>query len=100
MDRRKSLKAMVAGTVTSGFMFTNCVTDTEEKASQSVKEATKSDDNYDKTRTIDELKREEALREKEYFTEHELETLTVLADIIIPAEGQSHAASEVGVIDF
>lgn len=100
MDRRKSLKAMVAGTVTSGFMFTACLTDSEEKAPQGVPEATKSDDNYDTTRTIDELKREEALREKEYFTAHELDTLTVLADIIIPAEGQYHAASEVGVIDF
>ncbi|WP_417363706.1 gluconate 2-dehydrogenase subunit 3 family protein [Galbibacter sp.] len=100
MDRRKSLKAMFAGTVTSGFMFSACLTDTEEKTPESLPAAPKVDDNYDTTRTVGELKREEELRSKEYFNQHELDTLTVLADIIIPAEGEYHAASEVGVIDF
>lgn len=100
MDRRKSLKAMVAGTVTSGFMFSSCLTDTEEKTPESLPAAPKSDENYDGTRTVGELQREEELRSKDYFNQHELDTLTVLADIIIPAEGEYHAASEVGVIDF
>ncbi|MDG3582655.1 gluconate 2-dehydrogenase subunit 3 family protein [Galbibacter pacificus] len=100
MDRRKSLKAMVAGTVTSGFMFSACLTDSEEKTIAKTDAPADSDNNYDTTRTVEELAREKELRDQKYFNDHELETLTVLADIIIPAEGEYHAASEVGVVDF
>ncbi|WP_335965697.1 gluconate 2-dehydrogenase subunit 3 family protein [Galbibacter sp. PAP.153] len=100
MDRRKSLKAMVAGTVTSGFMFSACLTDSEEKTIAKTDAPADSDNNYDTTRTVEELAREKELRGQKYFNDHELETLTVLADIIIPAEGEYHAASEVGVVDF
>src|SRR5690606_15750365 len=67
MDRRKSLKAMVAGTVTSGFMFSSCLTDTEEKTPEITPAAPKGDDNYDTTRTVGELQREKDLRSKDYF---------------------------------
>ncbi|WP_456868037.1 gluconate 2-dehydrogenase subunit 3 family protein [Galbibacter sp. BG1] len=101
MDRRKSLKAMVAGTVTSGFMFSSCLTDTEEPTIAKTDAPSDSDNNYDTTRTKEELAYEEELRAKGvYFNDHELATLTVLADIIIPAEGEYSAASEVGVVDF
>ncbi|QLE01038.1 gluconate 2-dehydrogenase subunit 3 family protein [Galbibacter sp. BG1] len=100
MDRRKSLKAMVAGTVTSGFMFSACLTDSEEKTITKTDAPANSDNNYDTTRTKDELAREKELRGKQYFNEHELATLTVLADIIIPAEGEYSAASTVGVVGF
>ncbi|MEL4306974.1 gluconate 2-dehydrogenase subunit 3 family protein [Joostella sp. CR20] len=101
MDRRKSLKAMVAGTVTSGFMFSSCLTDTEETSVANVETPTEGDNNYDTTRTKEELAYEKELRAKDaFFTEHELATLTILADIIIPAEGEYSAASQVGVIEF
>ncbi|MCX2678790.1 gluconate 2-dehydrogenase subunit 3 family protein [Galbibacter sp. EGI 63066] len=102
MDRRKSLKAMVAGTVTSGFMFSGCLTDTEEKTGAATDVAqNEGDNNYDTTRTVEELEYEKKLREQDdYFNEHEMATIIVLADIIIPAEGEYSAASEVGVPEF
>ena len=52
-------------------------------------------------RNPDELKYEKKLLAMDrYFTEHELATITVLADIIIPADEVSGSASEAGVPEF
>lgn len=47
-----------------------------------------------------EYERTQKLYAETYFTEHEMATITVLADIILPKDDVSPAASEVGVPDF
>jgi hypothetical protein len=47
-----------------------------------------------------EAERDEKLKKEKFFTEHELKTVTVLGDIIIPKDEHSGSASEAGVPAF
>ncbi len=47
-----------------------------------------------------EAERDAKLASEKFFTPHELQTVTVLADIIIPADEQSGSASQAGVPAF
>ena len=51
-------------------------------------------------RTKDEAERDAKLMAEKFLTEHELKTITVLSDIIIPADKFSGSASQAGVTDF
>lgn len=51
-------------------------------------------------RTPEEAAREEKLMSETFFNPHEMATITVLCDIILPAEGTSPSASQVGVPAF
>src|SRR5690606_36241749 len=47
-----------------------------------------------------EHERNTKLSQEKFFTEHEMATITVLADIIIPRDDVSGSASDAGVPDF
>ncbi|MBK7869223.1 MAG: gluconate 2-dehydrogenase subunit 3 family protein [Saprospiraceae bacterium] len=51
-------------------------------------------------RTPEETERDAKLMAEVFFNEHEMATITVLCDIILPAEGASPSASQVGVPAF
>jgi gluconate 2-dehydrogenase gamma chain len=51
-------------------------------------------------RTKDEAERDARLMAEKFLTEHELNTITVLSDIIIPADKFSGSASQAGVTGF
>ena len=51
-------------------------------------------------RTKDEAERDAKLMAEKFLTEHELKTITVLSDIIIPADKFSGSASQAGVTSF
>lgn len=51
-------------------------------------------------RTPEEVVRDEKLQSETFFTPHELATITVLSDIILPADATSGSASQVGVPAF
>jgi hypothetical protein len=51
-------------------------------------------------RTDYERERDAKLFAEQFFNKHEMKTLTVLSDIIIPADGRSGSASEAGVPEF
>lgn len=51
-------------------------------------------------RTRGELERDAKLFKDQFFNKHEMKTISVLADIIIPKDAQSGSASEAGVPDF
>lgn len=51
-------------------------------------------------RTRGELERDAKLFKEQFFNKHEMKTISVLADIIIPKDAQSGSASEAGVPDF
>ncbi len=94
MDRRKSLKAIALGSVATGVLINACNTDTDKKAPAAEKKKFTID------RAKEELIRDEALMAATFFNKHEMATITVLADIIIPKDDISGSASEAGVPDF
>lgn len=94
MDRRETLKALGLITVGSGLLAGSCK-DGKEKTGHAVSK-------NDKLPGVEEWEHErnQILREETFFTDHEMATITVLADIIIPADEVSESASEAGVPAF
>ena len=97
MDRRKSLKVMVLGTVSSGFLLDACKTSDKKTV---LKKAPKSDEEKHPGLMKEELKHLEEVKSYTFFTPHEMKTITVLGDIIIPKDDASGSASDAKVPDF
>jgi hypothetical protein len=93
MDRRKYLKTMAVGSVGAGLLV-QC----EPKKETATTAAPPSSFTYD--RTPEELEREKKLQAEKFFDEHEMKTITVLSDIIIPKDDVSGSASDAGVPAF
>jgi gluconate 2-dehydrogenase gamma chain len=96
MDRRKSLKALLVGTVSTGVILDAC--NTTDKKPETAKAVAAKDEGINRMK-------EEAAYEKEvtsttFFTPHEMATITILADIIIPKDDVSGSASDAKVPDF
>lgn len=97
MDRREALKTLGFASVGTGLILTGCKTETKSPAPVVNK------DNVDFVtgRQDYEIERLERIRNApDFFTEHEMLTITALADIIIPADEVSGSASDAGVPDF
>ncbi len=95
MDRRKSLKLIVTGAIAAPIAIAGCKTD-DKKTIPAIEEP-----KFSLDRNPDELKHEKELLAKEkFFTVHEMATLSVLADIIIPKDEVSGSASDAKVPDF
>lgn len=96
MDRRKSIKALVVGTVSAGVVLEACK-DGDKKAG-----VTKADAGGQFTLDRQPIEQEiyKELTSKTFFTEHEMATITVLGDIIIPKDGVSGSASDAKVPAF
>ena len=91
MNRRDSLKAIGIGTLSAGTLLAACKTPGESK----------DDIKIDKTGRQDfEITRDEALVKETFFNPHELATITMLADLIIPKDAKSGSASDAKVTDF
>jgi gluconate 2-dehydrogenase gamma chain len=93
MDRRKYLKTLAASSVGAATLLQGC----ETAPKQEVKEAEVAL-NYD--RTAAEKIREKKLLAEKFFDDHEMKTITILGDIIIPKDETSGSASEAGVPAF
>ena len=93
MDRRKYLKTLAAGTMGTGLLLQSC----EPKAEQAVVEAPST---FTIDRTPAELEREQKLMAEKFFDEHEMKTISILTDIIIPKDETSGSATEAGVPAF
>ncbi len=95
MDRRKSIKALVMGTVSASVLAAAC-------KNSETKIETKTEPlpgtNYD--RTPEELAQYQKLMAEKFFTDDELATIAVLSDIIIPKDEVSGSATEAGVPAF
>ena len=98
MDRRKSLKLIVTGAVAAPVVLAGCNTD-DKKATAKAAEPTIGLD-----RNAEEMEYEKKLlAQGRFFTDHEMATITVLGDIIIPKDDISGSASDAKVpafIDF
>jgi gluconate 2-dehydrogenase gamma chain len=94
MDRRKYLKSLVVGTAGAGILLQSC-----EKKEESKPVADKPQE-FKIDRTEEEKTYERKLLSEKFFDEHEMQTITVLADIIIPKDETSGSASDAGVPAF
>lgn len=82
MDRREALKTLSLGTLAAGFAMTGCETPTRETPFRNISE--------------EDLK----MWEKQFFTDHEFETVKQLANMVIPADDRSGNAEDAGVPQF
>jgi gluconate 2-dehydrogenase gamma chain len=92
MNRRESLKA-IGLSVSTVVLLDACKTNPDSKAEDSKVAAEPGRQTY-------ESERDKHLLSEKYFTDHELATITVLADIIIPKDEHSGSASDAKVSDF
>jgi hypothetical protein len=97
MDRRKSLKLLALGTA-SGSLLLDACKQADRKDALAKHASGESELTID--RTPEEQANEERLAAQDFFTEHELATVTLLCDIIIPADEVSGSASDAGVPEF
>jgi hypothetical protein len=97
MDRRKSLKVLALGSVSSGMLLDACKTMDKKEEAKKVVPGTRAKQEG--------LMKEEAAYLKElnattFFTAPEMQTITLLGDIIIPRDEVSGSASEAKVPEF
>src|SRR5204863_8524861 len=96
MKRRESLRLIATGAIAGGAIAAGCNTDDKKTP-----EALGVDPKFTIDRNPDELKNEKRLLAMDkFFTDHEMATITVLADIIIPADEISGSASDAKVPEF
>ena len=94
MDRRKSLKAIALGTVSTGLLLDACKTaDKKPTVENAVPESTID-------RTPEEKEAYKKLMSDKFFVPHEMATIAILCDIIIPADEVSGSATQAKVPDF
>lgn len=106
MDRRKSLKTLALGTLSANVLLEACSPNKKQGAAEEGgdgKVAWAGSFNKweaDTGRQPAEKKRDKQLMSEQFFTDHEMKTIAVLADIIIPKDDHSGSATDAGVPDF
>lgn len=96
MDRRKSIKAIALGSLSTGILLDACK-DAEKKP---VTEAQPAAVGFGADRMEEEKAYLEKVNAEKFFNEHELSTITILGDIIIPKDEVSGSASDAKVTEF
>jgi len=96
MDRRKSLKALALGTLGGVALLDGCKPGDAKKVAANKSVA----DGFTLDRQPEELQQYEKVVSGTFFTEHEMATITILADIIVPKDEVSGSASDAKVPDF
>lgn len=99
MDRRKSLKALAVGTISAGVLLDSCKTD-DKKTVDANKEAKSNDGAAGPDRQPSEIEKYKEVTSKTFFTNEEMATITVLANIIVPKDDISGSASDAKVPEF
>lgn len=94
MNRRESLKSLLIGSVAGGLIINGCAPQAEETA------IAPPENSLGYGRTPKEKELDARLRQEEYFTEHELKTVAVLCDLILPASNSAGSATDAGVPEF
>jgi len=94
MNRRDSLKAIGLTAISSALLLEACKPGKPEDAVVATK------DEVQPGREAFEIQRDKDLNSFKFFDAHEMATITLLADIIIPKDGKSGSASEAKVPEF
>jgi hypothetical protein len=96
MDRRKSIKSIILGGVVGGLAINGCKPENVDITNENI--AAVAEVHFGRTPEEKELIAE--LNAKQFFNTHELESLKVLCDLILPANEKSGSASDSGVVGF
>lgn len=96
MDRRSSLK-YIALSAFSGVLLDSCKSSDKKEA---IGKAAAGSDEVRIDRFPEEKEADEQLKKGRFFNTHEMETIAVLSNIIIPADDVSGSATDAGVPDF
>ncbi len=91
MDRRKYLKTLAVGSLGASALIA---------CEPGSKEAAKAPASFTIDRTKEELIREEKIVSETFFDAHEMKTISILCDIIIPKDETSGSATDAGVPAF
>lgn len=97
MNRRDSLKFLGIGTLSAATLIEACKPKNEKLAEDSTN---KPGENDEAGRLPNEIARDKKLNQEKFFNEHEMATIGVLADIIIPKDARSGSATDAKVPDF
>ncbi|HRP58437.1 gluconate 2-dehydrogenase subunit 3 family protein [Agriterribacter sp.] len=100
MDRRKSLKIIGLGSLSSTVLFDACKLPDKKKADTAVTAGSGSTPAAGPDRQPEEIEHYNNVVSGKFFTEHEMATIAILADIIIPKDEVSGSATDAGVPDF
>lgn len=109
MDRRKSIKTILLGTVSAGALAAEACNGSETKTppqtgsdsaakTEAENSAALNPSGFDRMK--EEMEHMKEIAGKTYFTPDEMATITVLGDIIIPRDEVSGSASDAKVPDF
>ncbi len=101
MDRRQSLKALAVGTVSASLLLDACKT-ADKKADVAAKptEVNEGGGAPGLDRQPEEIAHYKEVTSKTFFNEHEMATIAILADIIIPKDEVSGSATDAKVPEF
>ena len=94
MNRRDSLKALGLTTLSTAVLLDAC------KPGTKTEENTAAGAEPEAGRQAFEVERDKKLMADKFFTDHEMATITVLCDIIIPKDAKSGSASDAKVPEF
>jgi len=101
MNRRESLRTLGLGVVTTGLLLdASCKHPADTERQPENIEPQSSSSATDATRTPEEITRDKKLEGEKFFNDHEMATITILADIIIPKDDKSGSASDAKVPEF
>jgi hypothetical protein len=95
MNRRETIKAIGLSAASAGLLLEACKEDAVKKET-GAEQTTQTEAG----RQAFEIEKNNKLKAQTFFTEHEMKTITVLADIIIPADDKSGSASDAKVPEF
>ncbi|MES2777649.1 MAG: gluconate 2-dehydrogenase subunit 3 family protein [Bacteroidota bacterium] len=95
MDRRKSIKALIIGTASSGVLIEACKTADDKKVAANTATAPDEADRMEEEKLVN-----KKLKDEKFFTPEEMATIAILADIIIPKDATSGSATDAKVPDF
>ena len=94
MDRRKYLKTLAVGTLSTGVLLESCAPAAKETAVESA--AAQGGPN----RLPEEIEHFKKISKEKFFDDHEMKTISILADIIIPKDEVSGSATDAKVPEF
>lgn len=103
MNRRETLKSLFLAPLGGGLIAsTGCATATSSSTNTARSEITWTPlpDSYSYGRTEVEKEYDAGIFAEEYFREHELLTIAVLCDIILPSDHENGGALDAGLPDF
>ena len=96
MDRRESIRSFILGSVAGGLALHGCNPTGEKEVDDEI--LAKATHHFG--RTPEEKELIEKLNAEQFFNEHEMRTVAVLCDLILPANEQFGGATDAEVPDF